>query len=95
MPRYVIEKQYLLPVYKHVLVEAESLEVACRSTVEEDEWEGAKEDYDGARPTTITSAVELPTDLGDPDDGDLPQLLYECGYPTLPIPDEFSTEESE
>ena len=31
MPKFVIERQYLVPMYQHIVVEAESLEKACIS----------------------------------------------------------------
>ena len=30
MPKFVIERQYLVPMYQHIAVEAESLEEACK-----------------------------------------------------------------
>jgi hypothetical protein len=93
MPKYVIERQYLLPVYQHLVIEAATLEEACSKAAEHDDWETAKEDGDGARPTTITNAVELPSDTPEPAIGDLPYFLYEQGLALLPIPDEFKTEE--
>ena len=35
MPRYVIERQYLLPVYEHLLIEAPNFETACREALDE------------------------------------------------------------
>jgi hypothetical protein len=29
MPKFVIERQYLVPMYQHIFVEAENLEMAC------------------------------------------------------------------
>ena len=29
MPKFVIERQYLVPMYQHIVVEAENLEEAC------------------------------------------------------------------
>jgi hypothetical protein len=63
MPRYVIERQYLLPVYEQLLIEAPNFETACREALDEIDhsWsENAKEDFENARATTITEAVELP-----------------------------------
>ena len=60
MPRYIIERQYLLPVYQHLAVEAPDLESACREALDDGEhdWEDAQEDYENSRPTTI-SAIEI------------------------------------
>jgi hypothetical protein len=30
MPQFVIERQYLIPMYQHIVVEAENLEAACK-----------------------------------------------------------------
>ena len=60
MPRYIIERQYLLPVCQHLAVEAPDLESACREALDDGEhdWEDAQEDYENSRPTTI-SAIEI------------------------------------
>ena len=66
MPRYVIERQYLLPVYEHLLIEAPSLEAACREAVDEiaHPWsENAEQDFDNARAITITEAIRLPDNV--------------------------------
>jgi hypothetical protein len=69
MPRYIIERQYLLPVYQHLVVEAPDLVAACRAALDDDNWESGvsrdppKQDYDSARPTEITRIVELPARL--------------------------------
>src|ERR1051326_1888810 len=60
MPQYVIERQYLAPVYQHVRVDAPDLETACREAIEHDDWEDSKEDYENSRETTIVCAVEIP-----------------------------------
>ena len=61
MPRYVIERQYLLPVYQHLALDAPDLDAACREALDDGEhdWEDAQEDYEGSRPTTIISAIEI------------------------------------
>jgi hypothetical protein len=30
MPKFVIERQYLVPMFQHIVVEAENLEEACK-----------------------------------------------------------------
>ena len=30
MPEFVIERQYLVPMYQHIVVEAENLDAACK-----------------------------------------------------------------
>jgi hypothetical protein len=71
--RYVIERQYLLPIYQHLIIEAGSAEEACRKAIEHDDWEDAKEDGDGARETTITALRPVP-DGQEPDN--LGDFLY-------------------
>ena len=61
MPQYIIERQYLLPVYEQLLVDAPNLEAACREVMDEiaHPWgANAREDFDNARAVTITEAVE-------------------------------------
>ena len=36
MPKFVIERQYLVPMYQHILVEAETFEAACELAVSDD-----------------------------------------------------------
>ncbi|HWD59800.1 MAG TPA: hypothetical protein VG308_16045, partial [Stellaceae bacterium] len=90
MPRYVIERQYLVPMYEHVLVEAPDAEAAFRKALDEVEqpWEDIKEDYENSRPTTIERAVELPTFM-DIDGLSMAHVLYDAGLDTLAISNEF------
>jgi hypothetical protein len=96
MPRYVIERQYLVPVYEHILVEAPTFEAACRRAFDdiEEPWgDHAKTDYENSRPTTIELAVKVPdSDDFDADGSSLSYLLYEAGLEPLPIPPEFTEE---
>ena len=64
MPRYIIERQYLLPVYQHLALDASDLDSACREALDDGEhdWEDAQEDYEGSRLTTIVSAIEIATE---------------------------------
>jgi hypothetical protein len=100
MPRYVIERQFLVPMFEHIFVEAPSFEEACRRAVDDyaEPWgeDGAKADYDNARPTTVAQAAEIPEDLypelrsrGDADNYDLSLVLYDSRLDLLTIPDEF------
>jgi len=57
--KYVVERQYLLPVYQHLVIEADSAAEACRKAIDHDDWESAKEDGDGARKTTITALRQV------------------------------------
>ncbi|MGA8401898.1 MAG: hypothetical protein WB697_18560 [Stellaceae bacterium] len=98
MPRYIIERQYLVPMFEHILVEAPSLEAACREAIDDlaQPWgDGAELCFDDARETTVTCAVELPDTLepelrpGNGDDRDtLSSLLYCSELEQLPIPQE-------
>ena len=61
MPKFVIERQYLVPMYQHIAVEAENLEEACEKAVSDDiDWDTQEMDCDRARATTITEAKVIP-----------------------------------
>jgi hypothetical protein len=61
MPKFVIERQYLVPMYQHIVVEAETLEKACEMAVSDDNaWDTQEMDSDNARATTITEAKVIP-----------------------------------
>jgi hypothetical protein len=61
MPKFVIERQYLVPMYQHIVVEAESLEEACKKGISDDiDWDTQEMDSDGARRTTITGVKLVP-----------------------------------
>ena len=61
MPKYVIERQYLVPMYQHIVVEADNLEEACEKAVSDDiDWDTQEMDCDSARATTITEAKVIP-----------------------------------
>src|SRR5712691_11483871 len=104
MPRYVIERQYLLPVYEQLLIDAPTFKAACREALDEiaHPWsEEAKEDFDSARPVTLTEAVELPEEMaselevGEAPHAGLGYLLYNSGLDPIPLPTEFTTETEE
>jgi hypothetical protein len=57
MPRFTLTRQYLLPVYQHFVIEAQTLEQACEKAIEESDWGCSQEDYDNARETTIECAA--------------------------------------
>ncbi|GEM_PF-3695749 len=99
MPRYVIERQYLVPVYEHILVEAPTFEAACQSGIDETEqpWgDTAQVDYECARCTTIERVVQLPVEVsldgqaGDALERPLSYFLYDAGLDPLPIPADFA-----
>ena len=61
MPKFVIERQYLVPMYQHIVVEAETLEEACKKGISDDiDWDTQEMDCDSAHATTITEAKVIP-----------------------------------
>ena len=61
MPKFVIERQYLAPMYQHTVVEADNLEEACKKGISDDiDWDTQEMDCDSARGTTITGAKAIP-----------------------------------
>jgi len=104
MPIFVIERQYLLPVYQHLVIEAPDLAAACKEAVEGDhDCEDAVEDGDSARPTTVSVAKLVPPNLANDirvGHIHLAEFLYEeeirpDGLPTGPaltIPPEYQTD---
>jgi hypothetical protein len=63
MPKFVIERQYLLPIYQRLIIDAPDITTACQKAVEDDDWESAEEDGDGSGATTIKAAREIPEGL--------------------------------
>jgi hypothetical protein len=55
MPKFVIERQYLLPIYQRLIINAPDITTACQEAVEDDDWESAEEDGDGSCATTINA----------------------------------------
>ena len=40
MPKFVTERQYLVPMYQHIVIEAENLEEACKKGISDDiDWD--------------------------------------------------------
>ena len=61
MPKFVIERQYLVPMYQHIVVDADNLEEACKKGISDDiDWDTQEMDCDSARATTITGAKLIP-----------------------------------
>jgi hypothetical protein len=49
MPKFVIERQYLVPMYQHIVVEAANLEEACKKAISDDiDWDTQEMDCDNA-----------------------------------------------
>jgi hypothetical protein len=86
MPKFVIERQYLVPMYQHIVVEAETLEEACKTGISDDiSWDSQEMDCDSAR------ARGLPLDMLT-----LATFLYEDEAktgPRLEIPAKFTEDE--
>ena len=53
MPLFTVERQYLVPVYEHLTIEAVDADAACHAAVDEDAhpWDDPKTDYESARET--------------------------------------------
>lgn len=106
MPKYVIERQYLLPIYQRLVVEADSVEEACQKAIDHDDWLDTEEDGEGARATTVAALKRIPDgtdacELGfDPDGPEtqstksLSSFLYEGDTSTIhsDVPAEFAEE---
>ena len=96
MPRYIIERQYLLPVYQHLAVEAPDLQAACREALDDGEhdWEDAQEDYESSRPATIVSAVEITREaewvIATKSQYERSGLMYDGRHELIEIPREFT-----
>jgi hypothetical protein len=61
MPKFVVERQYLVPMYQHIVVEAETIEAACELAVSDDiAWDSQEMDCDNARATTLTAIKAIP-----------------------------------
>ena len=58
--KYAIQRQYLLPVYQHLVIEADSVEHACERAIESDDWDSSEQDYDSCRNTTIEAIRPIP-----------------------------------
>ena len=92
MPKYAIERQYLVPVYQHLFVDAPDLDAACRQALDHDDWDSSETDYDASRETTIACAVEIPvgkTELKGGAEATATEMIYQAGLPHLHIPRQF------
>jgi hypothetical protein len=100
MPKFVIGRQYLLPIYQRLIIDASDIATACQEAVEDDDWESAEEDGDGSGATTINAAREIPEGLIEPiERGDIhssSSFLWEDQPeygPRLEIPTKFTNDE--
>jgi hypothetical protein len=96
MPRYIIERQYLLPVYQHLALEAPDLDTACREALDDGEhdWEDAQEDYESSRPATIVCTVEIANEeewvIATRSQYERSGLMYDGRHELIEIPAEFT-----
>ena len=56
MTTFTIESTYRIPIYRQRSYHADTLAEACRLAIEDDDWEGQKEDYESAGETYVTGA---------------------------------------
>jgi hypothetical protein len=56
MTTFTIEATYRIPIYRQRSYQADTLAEACRLAIEDDDWEGQKEDYESAGETYVTGA---------------------------------------
>lgn len=54
MPIFTIEATYRIPIYRQRRYESDALAEACRLAIEDDDWEGQKEDCETAGETYVT-----------------------------------------
>ena len=96
MPRYLIERQYLLPVYQHLAIEAPDLDTACREALDDGQhdWEDAQEDYESSLPATIVSAIEIAAEedwlSANESQSERSGLIYDGSRELIEIPREFT-----
>jgi hypothetical protein len=92
IPKYAIERQYLVPVYQHLFTEAPDLDAACQQALDHDDWDSSQTDYESSRETTIVCAVEIPCGeagfSGGPEVS-ATEMIYQAGLPQLEIPRRF------
>lgn len=72
--RYSVCREYLVPVYQYIEVEAENTEEACAKACDDIAypWDRDTVDYESAGPTYIAAIAEVPDDMDDPNPYDLP-----------------------
>jgi len=79
---YTVQIQYLLPIFKHVTVEAETVTEACELAVANDEWGDAKEGHESSSATHVCGVVA----------GHHPDI-YGAGARKVAVPPPFKGEE--
>lgn len=56
MPVFTIETTYHLPIYRHRVYAADTLEQACRLAVQDDDWRFERRDYDSSGEVYVSGA---------------------------------------
>jgi hypothetical protein len=56
MPFFTIEATYRIPVYRQRTYEADTVALACRLAIEDDDWSDQKEDFESSGETYVTGA---------------------------------------
>lgn len=54
MPDYTIETSYRVPAYRHRTYQADTVALACRQAIEDDDWSGEKLSYEDAGESYIS-----------------------------------------
>ena len=55
------ERQYLVPMFQHIVIEVENLEAACKKAISDGiDWDTQEMDCDSARATTLTAPKVVP-----------------------------------
>lgn len=96
MPIFTIEKQYLVPCYVQITLDAPDVPTAFSDALDEDkhDWEGSKIDYENARETYVSGAWEgdtayqgqpigVPVEIGDPERRERMVYLLQAEHPTV------------
>lgn len=58
MPKFTIECTFNLSVFRHTTYEAETAEAAMSLAINDEDWNGGKEDYDSPGPHRVTGIWE-------------------------------------
>lgn len=58
MPKFTIERQFLVPHYRHATYNAPDLATALKMAEEDQDWDRQIADYDNSRPEETTGAWE-------------------------------------
>jgi len=100
MPKFVIERQYFMPVYQRLIIEADDAEDACQQAVEHDDWQSAVDDGEGSTGTTINAIKQVPDELINKIESEIDpgEFLWE-DQPEygerLPVPENFTTPDAD